>query len=165
MFEIGDKIVHPTRGAGVIIGVEEKRFQAQFSRYYIIDLLFHEGTLMIPLRSADRIGLRPVISSEEAVQVLHVLSTEPEDLSNDYKTRQTRILEKLKTGDVYQVAEVLRNLTWQSHRRKLTSADTRLYEQAQKLVASELALAEGIDLHDALTQLRSALDQGLQEEV
>ncbi len=160
MFDIGDKVVHPTHGAGQVKGIKEQDLLEQYQRYYIIDLAVDDRTLMIPVSNAEEIGLRSI--SREAVlsKVWHILSRAGEALSGDYKKRQERIQEKLKTGDVIKVAEVVRDLSTLKREDHLTSLDTRLLERAQQFLASEVALVEEVQVSEAERMIYETLDNG-----
>jgi len=160
MFEIGDKVVHPSHGAGVIINIEGKEFLEERGRYYVIDLLTCEGVVMVPVASAQRIGLRPVSDADEISRAMSILTSSPDNLPNDHRERRAQIEEKLRTGDIVEVTKVVRNLAWRDRCRKLTMADRRLYERAQTFLAAELALAKGMELQEALKWLRTALNGG-----
>lgn len=160
MFHVGDKVVHPFHGAGTVIGIEEKNVQEEFHRYYVIELVNYSRILLIPVINAREIGLRQAIKRSLIPHVLDVLSAWPDTLSADHKRRQARVVEKLKTGDIIQVAEVIRNLAWRDYAQKLTVRDTHLFKQAQEFMVSELALTEGIEPDEARGQIQTALQEG-----
>jgi CarD family transcriptional regulator len=160
MFDIGDKVVHPTHGAGQVKGIKEQDLLEQYQRYYVIDLAVDSRTLMIPVSNAEEIGLRSI--SREAVlsKVWRILSRTGEALSDDYKKRQERIQEKLKTGEVIKIAEVVRDLSTLKREEHLTSFDTKLLERAQQFLASEVALVEEVQVSEAERMIYETLDNG-----
>jgi CarD family transcriptional regulator len=160
MFDIGDKVVHPTHGAGLVKGIKEQDLLEQYRRYYVIDLTVDDRTLMIPVSNAGEIGLRSISREAALSKVWRTLSGAGETLSDDYKKRQKRIQEKLKTGDVIKVAEVIRDLSNLKHEDHLTSFDTRLFERAQQFLACEVALAEGMQVSEAERMIYETLDNG-----
>ena len=157
-FKIGDKVVHPYHGAGKVIDIEEKRFLEGGGRYYIIDLVACDGVVMVPIDKVQKIGLRRVSGSRDISRAMNILTSTPDNLPNDHRERQARAEEKLKTGDLIKVTEVVRNLAWRDHQKGLTMADSKLYRRAQTFLASELALAKGIELQEAMEQLQIALN-------
>jgi CarD family transcriptional regulator len=161
MFDIGDKVVHPTHGAGQVKGIKEQDLLEQYERYYVIDLVVDGRTLMIPVSNAEEIGLRSI--SREAVlsKVWRTLSRAAEALSDDYKKRQERIQEKLKTGDVIKVAEVIRDLSTLKREDHLTSFDTKLLERAEQFLACEVALVEGLQVSEAERIISETVDNGV----
>ena len=158
MFKIGDKVVHPYHGAGRVVDIEEKKFLEGCGRYYIIDLVACDGIVMVPTDKVQKIGLRRVSGTRDISRAMATLTSTPDMLSSDYRERQARAEEKLKTGDLIEVTEVVRNLSWRNHQKGLTMADNKLYRRAQTFLASELALAKGIELKEAKEQLETALD-------
>jgi CarD family transcriptional regulator len=162
MFDTGDKVVHPIHGAGLVKGIKKQDLLEQYHRYYVIDLAVDDRTLMIPVSNAEEIGLRSI--SQEAVlsKVWHALDATAEKLSDDYKKRQKRIQEKLKTGNVIKVAEVIRDLSALKREDHLTSFDTRLLERAQQFLSSEVALIEGVQVSEAERMIYETLDNGVE---
>jgi CarD family transcriptional regulator len=157
IFQIGDKVVHPYHGAGKVIDIKEKNLLKQRGRYYIIDLIASDGIVMVPIDKVQRIGLRRVSGRRAISRAMATLASTPDTLSSDHRERQARAQEKLNTGDLIKVTEVVRNLAWRNHEGRLTMADNKLYQRAQTFLASELALARGIELQEAMEQLQTAL--------
>ena len=158
MFDIGDKVVHPTYGAGQVTGIKKQDLLEQYHRYYIIDLAVDHRTLMIPVSKAEEIGLRSISQQAALSQVWHTLGAAAETLPDDYKRRQERIQEKLKTGDAIRVAEVIRDLYALKRGDHLTSFDTKLLERAQQFLACEVALVEGVQVSEANRMISETLD-------
>ncbi len=158
MFKIGDKVVHPYHGAGRVIDIEEKKLLKGHGRYYVIDLVACDGIVMVPINNSKRIGLRRVSGSRAISQAMNTLISTPDTLPSDHRERQARAQEKLNTGDLIKVTEVVRNLAWRNHEGRLTMADNKLYQRAQTFLASELALAKGIELQKAMEQLQTVLN-------
>ncbi len=163
MFEAGDAIVHPVRGAGVVVRVEERQWRGNSEPYYRIRLLGQPGTsLMIPIRAAETRGLRRAIPRSELNQVWRVLRANPGTLPTDHKERYKLLEDKLHTGDVFQVAEVVRDMTWRQQREgSLTTIGKQRYEEGMKILAGEIAAVQGVDLDDAEAQVRAKLRESL----
>jgi len=163
MFDTGDAIVHPTRGVGVVVDIQEREWQGSSSRYYQIELLGREPALklMIPIEEAEELGLRLAIKRSEVEQVWRVLKSEPNDLPSNHKTRHSQLREKLRTGDVYQTAEVLRDLTWREKEEDhLTTRGSRIHKEALMCLSGEVAAALEIEVPEAEAQVRERL-QGI----
>jgi CarD family transcriptional regulator len=158
MFEARDKVVHPQHGAGIIVGFKDDVLKG-FGRYYVIDLVAYERTVMIPVDGADDIGLRQVSAPTVLARVLKTLTASPTLLPGNYTERQAGIGERLKTGDIIEVAGVVRDLAWHSRRKKLTMVDSSLFDQARKFLASELALAKDIDMAEAMGWVDCTLNE------
>jgi len=161
MFDIGDKVVHPIHGAGLVTGIKKQDLLEQYHRYYVIDLTVDDRTLMIPVSKAEEIGLRSISQQAALSQVWHTLDTTAETLSDDYRKRQERAQEKLKTGDAIAVAEVIRDLSALKREDHLTSFDTNLLERAHQFLASEVALVEGVQVSEAEQMISETLDNGV----
>jgi len=161
MFDVGDKVVHPIHGAGLVMGIKKEDLLEQYHRYYVIDLAVDDRTLMIPVSKAKEIGLRSI--SQEAVlsQVWHTLGAAAKTLLDDYKKRQARIEEKLKTGEAIKVAEVIRDLSARKREDRLTSFDTRLLERAEQFLAGEVALVEEVQVGEAERMISETVDNGV----
>ena len=157
MFEIGDRVVHPSHGAGKVIDIKEKNFLKELGCYYIIDLVAYSGIVMVPIDNVQGIGLRPVSGRRAISHAMDILASTPDTLPSDFKERQAGVQEKLKTGNFITITEVVRNLAGRNRQKGLTMADSRLYQRAQSFLASELALARGIELQEAMKQLQIAL--------
>jgi CarD family transcriptional regulator len=162
MFDIGDKVVHPNHGAGQVKGIKEQDLLEQYHRYYVIDLAADDRTLMIPVSNAEEIGLRSISQEAALSKVWHTLDATAKTLSGDYRERQKRIQEKLKTGDVIKVAEVIRDLSFLKREDHLTSFDTKLFERAQQFLACEVALVEGVQVNEATQMISEILDNGVE---
>ena len=163
MFEAGDAIVHPVRGAGVIERVEEREWHGSSENYYRIKLMGQPGTsLMIPVGAAESIGLRRAVSRSRLKQVWQVLRAEPEKLPAEHKARYALLNGKLHAGDVLLVAEAVRDMAW---RRKLegnlTTQGKRIYEEGLRILTGEIAASQAVDMADAETQVSEKLTEVL----
>jgi CarD family transcriptional regulator len=158
MFDVGDKVVHPIHGAGLVMGIKKQDLLEQYHRYYVIDLAVDDRTLMIPVSNAEEIGLRSISQQPALSQVWHTLGAAAKTLLDDYKQRQERIEEKLKTGDAIRVAEVIRDLSARKREDHLTSFDTKLLERAQQFLSSEVALVEGVPVSEAERMIYETLN-------
>lgn len=160
MFSTGDAIVHPTRGVGVVIDIQEREWQGSNSQYYQIELLGREPSLqlMVPIEEADELGIRRAIQRSEVGEVWDVLLSEPEDLPANHKTRHALLTDRLHTGDVFQIAQVLRDLSRrQRDQDHLTTRGRRIYKDALTFLAGEIAAAEEIDVAEAEIRIREKL--------
>lgn len=141
MLTIGDKVVYPMHGAGVIEAIEEHEVLGQRQQYYILTIPYGAMRVMIPLRSVDNIGLRGVIDSNEVEEVANILKSEPDQVNANWNRRFNMNLAKIKSGSIYEVAEVVRNLMLQDNAKKLSTGERRLLDTAKHIMISELVLA------------------------
>jgi CarD family transcriptional regulator len=156
VFSVGDKVIHPSYGAGTVLEINEKQIGEQQRNYYVIELLAQAGTLMVPVSRASELGLRSPVERPE--HVLTILSSEPGSLSNDHRERQESIGTELRSGDVQRISKVVRDMAFRDRADKLTEADLKLYRQAQDLLVGELAVSQDIDMDIAREQVTSVLD-------
>lgn len=157
MFNIGDKVVHPSYGAGSIIDIQEKQIGDEQRIYYMIDLLSQGGMLMVPVAQASDLGLRPPVETPK--RVLRVLTSEPGLLSDDHRKRQEMIGDDIRSGNVMKISEAVRDLAHRDRAGKLTEADLKLYRKAQDFLVGELALSQDIDLETARDLVGSTLEE------
>jgi len=163
MFKAGDAIIHPIRGAGVVVRIEERQWHGNSKLYYRIKLLSQQGTrVMIPIGAAETLGLRRAISRSRLNQVWRVLRADPRTLPAEHKERYKLLEDKLHTGDIFQVAEVVRDMAWRQQRKgHLTITGKRRYEEGIRILAGEIAAVQSIDLGDAEIQVRARLTESM----
>ena len=149
MYKVGDKIVYPTHGAGIIDEIISREVQGQNREYYV--MYTHRGNikLMIPADKCDEIGVRPVIKQDEIVDVLSVLKDESTEMSANWNRRYRANMDKLKTGDIFQVAEVTRNLYRVEQEKKLSNGEKKMLASALDIMESEFMLVINITEDEA----------------
>lgn len=145
MFVIGDRIVYPMHGAGIIEEIEEKLILGESRKYYILKVPCGDMKIMIPVESCREIGVRSIISMEEINTVIEVLSAESSEMSNNWNRRYRENMEKLKTGDIFNVAEVVRNLMRTDKDKKLSTGEKKMLSNAKQILISEIILVQGVD--------------------
>lgn len=141
MFNVGDKIVYPMHGAGTIDAIEEKDILGEKQNYYIIKMP-GEVKVMVPISKASDIGVRSVIDKAEAGKVLEVLEANETEMSNNWNKRYKENMEKMKSGSIYEVADVLRNLSYKQKEKGLSTGEKKMLNNAKQILVSELVLAE-----------------------
>lgn len=141
MFNVGDKIVYPMHGAGTIDAIEEKDILGEKQNYYIIKMP-GEVKVMVPISKASDIGVRSVIDKAEAGKVLEVLEANETEMSNNWNKRYKENMEKMKSGSIYEVADVVRNLSYKQKEKGLSTGEKKMLNNAKHILVSELVLAE-----------------------
>ena len=141
MFNVGDKIVYPMHGAGTIDAIEEKDILGEKQNYYIIKMP-GEVKVMVPISKASDIGVRSVIDKAEAGKVLEVLEANETEMSNNWNKRYKENMEKMKSGSIYEVADVVRNLSYKQKEKGLSTGEKKMPNNAKQILVSELVLAE-----------------------
>ncbi|MDD3169659.1 MAG: CarD family transcriptional regulator [Eubacteriales bacterium] len=157
MFIIGDRIVYPMHGAGIIEEIEEKLILGERRNYYILRVPCGDMKIMIPIESCQEIGVRAIISVEEVNEVIGVLSAESSEMSNNWNRRYRENMEKLKTGDIFNVAEVVRNLMRTDKEKKLSTGEKKMLSNAKQILISEIILVKNIDHETAEQIINSAI--------
>ena len=156
-FKVGDRVVYPHHGAAVIKKKATRVVNDEKVDYFVLQMAHGDLTLSVPVNKADEVGMRPPISVEDVEDVLRLLGKrdvrEPSNWSRRFKNHQ----EKLKSGDVYQVAEVVRNLALRESARGLSAGEKSMLERARVILASELSIAWNVPEEEALDRLGNAL--------
>jgi CarD family transcriptional regulator len=156
-FDVGDKVVYPQHGAAV---VEKRETRAAFGterEYLVLRASSGDLTLMVPADETDRVGLREVINDEEVEEVFAVLRKKEARMPTNWSRRYKNHIEKLKSGDVYQVAEVVRNLSLRDKDKGLSAGEKRMLARARQILASELTFALDVSEDVAEQKLDEAL--------
>jgi len=144
-FGEGDNVVYPHHGAGVVMKKETKDLLGEKRDYLTIKILHNDMTVMVPCENAHRAGLRRVIAGEEVEKVIKVLTGEVSDMPKNWNRRFKHNREKIKTGDVFELAEVVRNLAIREWEKGLSTGEKQMYTRAKKILASEFMYALDTD--------------------
>lgn len=142
MFNEGDKIFYPMHGAGVIDRIEEKTILGKDEKYYIIKMP-GEVTIMVPHDHAEELGLRHLVSKEQAKEVLGILLEDTTDMSEKWSKRYNDNKERLKTGDLFEIADIYRNLSFRNKEKNLSTSEKKMFLNAQQVLISELSEVTG----------------------
>jgi len=158
MYSVGDKVVYPHHGAGKIMKIEQKDVLGQQRDYLTIQILHNDMTVMVPVENADRAGLRKVIESDVVDRVLEVLRGDPTKMPKNWSRRYKHNRDKLKTGDIFEVAEVVRNLAIRHADKGLSTGEKQMFSKAKKILASELMYARDFNEDEATAFLEDVLE-------
>ncbi len=149
MYEIGDKIVYPMYGAGVIEKLENKTIEGKEENYYVIKMPIGNLTIMLSVNKAEAIGLRGVAKPGEVIAAMKDIAGRPIEMSSNWNQRYKENMEKIKTGNISEVAEVVRNLMLREKEKGLSSAEKKMLTSAKQIILSELILSKDIDRDEA----------------
>jgi len=152
MFEVGDKVVYPHHGAGTVLAKEFHEIRGERHEYLTIEILQPPMTVMVPCDNAETAGLRPVINERAVGEVLSVLAAEGSEMPAQWNQRFKRNQEKLRSGDILELAEVVRNLERRQQDARLSPGEMQMLERARRVLVSELMFARNID-EEAANQL------------
>ncbi len=148
MFNIGDKIVYPMHGAGVIESIEEKEILGQKQCYYIMKMPVGDMKLMIPIQSVDGIGVREVVGSDAVKRVFQILKDQRTNVNNNWNKRYRENMIKIKSGDIFEVADVVRSLMIREKEKGLSTGERKMLNSARQILISELVLAQDTDQYE-----------------
>jgi CarD family transcriptional regulator len=149
--------VYPHHGAAVIERKEKKEAFGETNEYLVLKLAYGDLTLMVPTHKCDEVGLREVINDEEVEEVFAVLRKKEARMPTNWSRRYKNHVEKLKSGDIYQVAEVVRNLSIRDKDKGLSAGEKRMLSKARQILVSELTFAIGVSEEEAEKKLNEAL--------
>ena len=141
MFNVGDKIVYPMHGAGVIDSIEEKDILGEKQSYYILKMP-GEVKVMIPTAKAETVGVRNIIDKSSAEKVIGILEKDETQMDKNWNKRYRDNMDKMKSGDIYEVADVVRNLSFKQKEKGLSTGEKKMLNNAKQILVSELVLAE-----------------------
>jgi CarD family transcriptional regulator len=158
LYKVGDKVVYPHHGAGTVVKKETRTILGQEREYLTIKILHNDMTVNVPTENADRVGLRKVIDEEMVVRVVKVLHGNGTKMPKNWNRRFKYNRDKMKTGDIFELAEVVRNLSLRDQEKGLSTGEKQMFVKAKKILASELMYAKGMDEEDAAVWLDDELD-------
>ncbi len=162
MFNVGDKIVYPMHGAGTIDAIEQKDILGEKQEYYIIKMP-GEVKVMVPTAKASSVGVRSIINKEEAGKVLEVLEANETAMSNNWNKRYKENMDKMKTGDIYEIADVVRNLSYKQKEKGLSTGEKKMLNNAKQILVSELVLAEHASENEVETLVENKINLSFEE--
>lgn len=157
MYKAGDKILYPLHGAGVIRQIKPCEVLGQTKDYYLLRVPCGNMEVMIPVDSSDDIGVRPVVSNEEIDEVISVLKDQSTEMCGNWNKRYRENMDKIKTGKILLVAEIVRNLTRIDRRNKLSAGEKKMLSNARKILISEIMLVKDITETEALEIIEAAI--------
>ena len=157
MFDVGDKVVYPHHGAGTVVSKDVKLVLGEEREYLTIKILHNEMTVNVPVDNAEKVGLRWVIDQEMVDVVVKVLLGGSTEMPKNWNRRFKHNRDKMKTGDVMELAEVVRNLALRDHEKGLSTGEKQMFVKAKKILASELMYAKDLDEDGAAEWLDGVL--------
>jgi CarD family transcriptional regulator len=140
MFNIGDKIVYPMHGAGVIIAIEEKEVLGKKTKYYIMKMPIGEMKVMVPVDNVEDIGIREIITNDEIDDVFTVLRGDQTKMPQNWNRRYRMNMEKIKSGDILEISAVVRNLMIRDQEKGLSTGERKMLNNAKQMLISEIVL-------------------------
>ena len=149
MFKIGDKIVYPMHGAGIIDSVQTKEFLGEEKEYFILKMPIGNMDISIPKANINKMNIRDIISKKEGEEILAILEEDPKDLNSNWNLRYRENQEILKTGDIFKIANMVRDLVALDDDKGLSTTEKKLLNRARRIMASELVLSGSLEKDEA----------------
>lgn len=159
VFELGDKVVYPHHGAGTVVQKETKNVLGEDREYLTIRILHNDMTVMVPSDNVDKAGLRKVIGEDTVEEVLGVIQGGGTNMPKNWNRRFKHNRDKMKTGDIFELAEVVRNLSIRDGDKGLSTGEKQMFGKAKKILASELMYAKDMDEEEADEYLDDLLEK------
>jgi CarD family transcriptional regulator len=160
-FKVGDKVVYPNHGVGVIEAVRQRAIGEIEASFYCLRILSTDSTVMVPIDNTQAVGLRKVLTRRETTRVVKILKQGEVQTFDDWKGRFQANSEKMRTGDIKAVAEVLKSLTVLNEVKPLSYRERKMLDRARFLLVSELAEAGGKETKDVEDQIDSAIAEAM----
>ena len=157
MFNVGDKIVYPMHGAGTIDSIEEKDILGEKQSYYILKMP-SDVKVMIPTSKAEEVGVRGIIDKQSAEKVFRVLGQDETEMDKNWNKRYRDNMDKMKSGDIYEVADVVRNLSFKQKEKGLSTGEKKMLNNAKQILVSELVLAEHANKDEVEEQIENKIN-------
>ena len=160
-FAIGQKTVYPSRGIAEVVGVEKKEIHGVVQSFYVLRLAENDLRIMVPVEKADQVGLRPVAGEDDVTEVLQILREKAVRFDRHTWNRRYRgFMEKIKSGSLFEVAEVFRDLSRLKQTKTLSFGERRMLDTARGLVVQELSVARAAEESKVAEELDSVLAEG-----
>jgi CarD family transcriptional regulator len=156
-FQIGEKVVYPNQGVGVIENISSRSFGTQSERFYLLRLTYSSMTVMVPFSNVGNIGLRKICKNTEINRILHFLAHGRCDSSADWKVRFKDNTDKMQSGSLLQAAEVLKTLLVLQHDKPLSFREKKMLDRARHMLVTELSMARRIPDSEAIALMERAL--------
>lgn len=157
MFKVGDMIAHPMHGAGIIDSIEERKINGCVRQYYILKLPAGGMVVMIPLESCEAIGVRPIVDPEEADQLMESMCDIDAEMTSNWNRRYRENMERLKSGDLLEVARVVKGLMNRDGEKGLSTGERKMLHSAKQILISELVLSKKLSYEEIETRINAAL--------
>lgn len=157
MYQIGDKVVHPMHGAGVIDSIVRKKVAGKVQDYYLLKLSTGSMMVMIPTEHSDEIGVRPVVSGQEATHILSEMEDIQVDMTSNWNQRYRENMLRIKSGNLLEVAKVVKGLMYRETQKGLSTGERKMLHAAKQILISEIVLSKSVSYESAEEALNTAL--------
>ncbi|MGI5971503.1 MAG: CarD family transcriptional regulator [Oscillospiraceae bacterium] len=157
MYSVGDKIVHPMHGAGVIDSIVEKRMNGVNRTYYVLKLQVGNMTVMIPTDNCEDIGVRSVVCPDEAEEIINSMADIEVDMTQNWNRRYRENMIRIKSGDLIEVARVIKGLMARDGEKGLSTGERKMLHSAKQILISEIVLSQGCSFEEVEERINAVL--------
>lgn len=157
MFQIGDKVVHPMHGAGIVESIVQKKVNGVVREYYVLKLPVRAMVVMIPTDNSEEIGVRPIVGREQADRVLDAMARIEVNMTENWNRRYRENMERLKSGDLLEVARVVKGLMLRDGARGLSTGERKMLHSAKEILISEIVLSQSSSYEAVEERINTAL--------
>lgn len=159
MFQIGDKVVHPMHGAGIVDSIVQKKVNGVMREYYVLKLPVRAMVVMVPTENCEEIGVRPIVDREQADRVLAAIPDIQVEMTQNWNRRYRENMERIKSGDLFEVARVVKGLMLRDVQKGLSTGERKMLHSAKQILISELVLSQNTSYEDVEARINTALAQ------
>lgn len=163
MYKIGDSVVYPMHGAGIIEDIEQKEILGKIQSYYVIRMPIGDMKVMVPTENAQGVGVRDVIGKKDAEKVMKAFRESETDVIQNWNKRYRDNMVKIKSGDVFEVAAVVKSLMLRDREKGLSTGERKMLSSAKQILISEIVVATGIDHNSIEERLYGMVDEELSQ--
>lgn len=146
MFNVGDKVVYPMHGAGIIEGIEEKEILGEKRKYFIMRMPIGDMKVMVPVDNVEEVGVREIINKQDLDKVISILKGSKTSMPQNWNRRYRINMDKIKSGDIFEIAAVVRNLLMMDMEKGLSTGEKKMLSSAKQMLLSEMVLVSDSDI-------------------
>ena len=157
MFQIGDKVVHPMHGAGIVDSIVQKKVNGVMREYYVLKLPVRAMVVMVPTENCEEIGVRPIVDREQADRVLAAIPDIQVEMTQNWNRRYRENMERIKSGDLFEVARVVEGLMLRDVQKGLSTGERKMLHSAKQILISEIVLSQDASYEDVEARINTAL--------
>ena len=157
MFQIGDKVVHPMHGAGIVDSIVQKKVNGVMREYYVLKLPVRAMVVMVPTENCEEIGVRPIVDREQADRVLAAIPDIQVEMTQNWNRRYREKMERIKSGDLFEVARVVKGLMLRDVQKGLSTGERKMLHSAKQILISEIVMCQSSSYEDVEACIDHAL--------
>ena len=157
MFQIGDKVVHPMHGAGIVDSIVQKKVNGVMREYYVLRLPVRAMVVMVPTENCEEIGVRPIVDREQADRVLAAIPDIQVEMTQNWNRRYRENMERIKSGDLFEVARVVKGLMLRDVQKGLSTGERKMLHSAKQILISEIVMCQSSSYEDVEACIDHAL--------